>query len=342
MAKAARTGLVLLLLGLAAPPAAAQSVEDFYKGRTVRIVDGYPPGGGYGLYANLISRHLSKHLPGHPSIVYSSMPGAGSLTLTNYAYSRADKDGTFIAAPSNSVAFTPLMGRKEARFDAAQFNWLPAPTSETGLLVVWHDAPVNSYEDLTKTEILAGVSPGTSSFYARVLNEALKLKIKLILGYPQMNNSLLAMERGEVQAFPSAFWSSLKANRPELLKDKKIKLLIQYGLEPNPELASVPVARELAPSIEDRQLLDAAMAPLALGRPYLLPPGVPADRVAAMRKAFMDTFHDPDYQADAARMNLDIAKEPKSGEAIAKVIAAVYAAPQAVVDRLRALDAASN
>jgi tripartite-type tricarboxylate transporter receptor subunit TctC len=342
MEKLARTAGLFLLLGLCAAPAAGQSVEDFYKGKTIRIVDGFAPGGGYGLYANLIVRHLSKHLPGHPNVIYSNMPGAASLTLANFTYSGADRDGTFIAAPSNTVAFAPLAGRKEARFDPLQFNWLPAPATETGLLVVWHDAPVNTFDDLKKTEIFAGVSPGAGTFYARVLNDALKLKIKLILGYPQMNDTLLAMERGEVQAHPSSFWSSLKANWPNLIRDKKIKLLIQYGLKPNPEIPGVPVARDLATSDDDRLLLDAAMAPIVVGRPYMMPPGVPAERVAAMRKAFMDTFRDPEYVADAARINLDIDKEPKSDAEIVRIIAAAYASPPSVIARLRAIDAASN
>ena len=333
-----------LLIACVAAPASvtAQSVEEFYRGKTVRIVDGYPPGGGYGLYANLIVRHLSKHIPGHPSVVYSSMPGAGSLTLMNYAYSVAEKDGAFIAAPSNSAAFAPLAGKKEARFDALKYNWLPAPTSETGLLIAWRDTPVETYADLQKTEVLAGVSPGTGAFYGRILNETLHIRLKLILGYTQMNDTLLAMERGEVQAFPSAFWSSLKANKPELLKEGKLKLLIQYGRGANPELPNVPVARELATDTADRQLLDLAMAPLVLGRPYLLPPGVPPERVAAISNGFKAVFADPDYRAEAARMKLDIDANPKSGEEVARVIADAYAAPADVIERLRRIDAASQ
>ncbi|HWG05168.1 MAG TPA: hypothetical protein VG271_09170 [Beijerinckiaceae bacterium] len=331
---------VLLVCGVAR----ADPVEDFYRGKVVRLIDGMPPGGGYGLYANAIVRHLADHLPGHPTVIYQNMPGAGTLTLTNYLYNIAEKDGTVIGAVSGSAPFTPLLGSKEAQFDASKFNWLPSPSTETGLLVVWHDAPVNRLDDLTRTQIFAGISSenATSGFYGRILNDVFKTKLKLIVGYPQMNDTLLAMERGEVQAFPSAFWSSLKANKPEWLAEKKLKLIVQYGLEPNPEIPDVPVARELAKTDDDRELLDVSMASLNIGRPYMLPPGVPAERLAAMRKAFLDTFADPAFRADAANLHLDVDAAPKSGEEIQKIVADTYAAPRRIIDRLDALFAAEQ
>ena len=318
------------------PAAAADTVADFYKGKTVRIIDGFPPGGGYGVYANLIVRHLSRHLPGNPTVIYQSMPGAGSLTLTNHLYNLAEKDGTVIGAVSTAVAFAPLLGNKEALFDAQKFNWLPSPNTETGLLIVWHAVGINTIEDATKREVFVGTSAAsaTSSYFGRILNDVFKTKLKLIVGYPDMKDSLLAMERGEIHGFASAFWSSLKAIRPEWVKEGKVKYLVQYGLKPNAELPDVPVARDLAKNADDRLLLDIAMAPLVLGRPYMLPPGVPAERVAAMRKAFMDVFADPDYQAEAAKQQVDIDQKPKTGDEVQEIVASAYRAPKPVIDRL--------
>ena len=332
--------VLVAVLTLAGPPQVrADAVEDFYKGKLVRVVDGYPPGGGYGAYASLIVRHLGKHIPGHPTVIYQNMPGAGSLTLTNYLYNKAETDGTYIAAVSNSAAFLPLLGNSEARFEADKFAWLPSPSTETGLLVVWHTAGVKTIQEATQKELFAGISSqnGTSGFYGRILNDVLHTKLKLLVGYPQMNDTLLAMEKGEVQAFPSAFWGSLKANKADWVREKKLILLVQYGLKPNPELADVPVARDLVKTEDDRQLLDAAMASLQIARPYMLPPGVPAERVAAVRKAFLDTFADPDFKAEAARAALDLDAQPKTGEDVERIIAETYRAPQRVVDRLRKL-----
>jgi tripartite-type tricarboxylate transporter receptor subunit TctC len=335
-----RLACLVWAAALIAPVAAqADAIEDFYKGKVVRIVDGYPPGGGYGLYANLIVRHLGKHLPGHPTVIYQNMPGAGSLTLTNYLYNKAEKDGTYIAAVSNSAAYAPLLGNTEARFESDKFAWLPSPSTETGLLIVWAASGVKTIQDAQKQELFAGISSqnGTSGFYGRILNEVLHTKLKLLVGYPQMNETLLAMEKGEVQAFPSAFWGSLKANKADWIKEKKLNLLVQYGLKPNPELPDVPIARNLVANEEDRQLLDGAMASLQVGKPYMLPPGVPAERVAAMRKAFLETFADPEFKAEAAKLAADLDPQPRTGEEVEKIIADAYKVPKPVVERLRKL-----
>jgi tripartite-type tricarboxylate transporter receptor subunit TctC len=324
---------------LAPMQAQADAVEDFYKGKVVRVVDGYPAGGGYGAYASLIARHLGKHIPGHPTVIYQNMPGAGSLTLTNHMFNRAEKDGTIIGAPSNSAAFSPLLGNPESRFEADKFFWLPSPVTETGLLVVWHASGVKTIQQAQEKELFAGISSqnGTSGFYGRILNDILHTKLKLLVGYPQMNETLLAMEKGEVHAFPSAFWGSLKANKADWLAEKKLNLLVQYGLKPNPELRDVPIARDLVKNEDDRQVLDNAMASLQIARPYMMPPGTPLDRVAAMRKAFLATFADPDFKAEAKKANLDLDADPKTGEDVAKIIADAYKSPQRVVDRLRKL-----
>jgi tripartite-type tricarboxylate transporter receptor subunit TctC len=332
-------GLGVLLSAALLPPGAvrADAVGDYLKGRIVHLVVAYPPGGGYDVYARVMAQFLPKHLPGNPTVIVQNMPGAGSLTAANYLYSVAEKDGTVILAPSNSLAFAPLQGVSGANFDPTRFNWVGSPSRETGILIVWHTVPVNVVQDLTVREITLGTSSAnaTSSFYGRVLNSMLGLKMKLIRGYQGSNESFLAMERGEVDGYAAAFWNTLKSTRPDWLRDRKIRLLVQYGAEPSPELPGVPFARDLAAAEDDRILLDFANAPLAFGHPFVLPPGVPADRVAAWRRAFLDTYRDPAFIAEAAKQQIEI--DPSTGEQLQEILQRAYAAPQPVIDRLRTL-----
>jgi tripartite-type tricarboxylate transporter receptor subunit TctC len=332
-------GLGFLLSAAVLPPGTvrADAVGDYLKGRIVHLVVAYPPGGGYDVYARVMAQFLPKHLPGNPTVIVQNMPGAGSLTAANYLYSVAEKDGTVILAPSNSLAFAPLQGVSGANFDPTRFNWVGSPSRETGILIVWHTVPVNVVQDLTVREITLGTSSAnaTSSFYGRVLNSMLGLKMKLIRGYQGSNESFLAMERGEVDGYAAAFWNTLKSTRPDWLRDRKIRLLVQYGAEPSPELPGVPFARDLAAAEDDRILLDFANAPLAFGHPFVLPPGVPADRVAAWRRAFLDIYRDPAFIAEAAKQQIEI--DPSTGEQLQEILQRAYAAPQPVIARLRTL-----
>jgi tripartite-type tricarboxylate transporter receptor subunit TctC len=315
----------------------ADAVLDFFRGKVVHMVVAYPPGGGYDAYARLLAQFVQRHLPGNPTVIVQNMPGAGSLTAANYLYSVADKDGSVILAPSNAVGFAPLQGVSGVRFDPTKFNWVGSPSKESAILIAWNTAPVRTVQDLTKTEITLATSSAnaSSSFYGRVLNSALGLKMKLIRGYRGSVDAFLAMERGEVNGYASAFWSSLKTTKPNWLAEKKIKLLVQYGTAPNPELPEVPFARDLATAEDDKTLLDVANAPLAFGRPFVLPPGVPADRVAAWRRAFSDICKDPAFIAEAAKQQIEI--DPSSGEEMQAILQRAYAAPERVINRLRAL-----
>lgn len=321
---------------LAAGPVRADPIADFYHGRDVKLIVSSSPGGGYDTYARLISRHLDGFVPGKPRIVVQNMPGAGGLKAGNYLYQVAPKDGSVIAGVQNNVPFAPLLGRRQARYDPRKFNWLGSPNSEVGLLLVWHTVPVNSFADATKRVLLMGSSgaASTPAFYGRILNAVLGTKLKMVNGYPGQTEAFLAMERGELDGYPSTFWSSLKAIRPEWIKDHKVKLLLQYGRKPDPELPNVPVARDLAKTPADRQLLDVAMAPLVLGRPYLAPPGVPAARVKALRTAFAATFKDAAFLKDAKKVHLEISPTPQTGADMTALIAETYAAPKPVLERL--------
>jgi tripartite-type tricarboxylate transporter receptor subunit TctC len=238
----------------------------------------------------------------------------------------------------NNIPFEPLLGTPEARYDPTKFNWLGSPSTEVGLIAVWKTAPVNTIDDLKRREISVGSSGANStpSFYARLLNETLGTRMKIVVGYPGQNEVYLAMERGEVDGFPSLFYNTLNATRPNWRTEKNIKLLLQYGLEKEPALPGVPSALDLVTKPEDKQLMQAGLTMVTLGRPYLLPPGVPSDRVAIMRKAFADTFDDPAFRADANRMSLGVTA-PKTGTQVQTLIEDAYRIPPQTIGRLRKL-----
>jgi tripartite-type tricarboxylate transporter receptor subunit TctC len=323
---------------LSATAALAQPAADFYKGKTVTLVISSSSGGGYDVMGREIAKYLGSHIPGNPRVVVSNMPGAGGIVAMNYFYRNAPKDGTFIAGMQNNTPFEPLLGTKEAQYDPTKFNWLGSPSAEVGLIAVWKTAPVNTLADLKTRQITVGSSGANStpSFYARLINETLGTKMKIVVGYPGQNEVYFAMERGEVDGFPSLFYNTLNSTRPNWRTEKNLKLILQYGLEKEPAIPDVPSALDLAANAEDRQLLQAGLAEVTLGRPYLMPPGVPADRVALMRKALADTFKDPGFVADAKRMALGV-NTPKSGEQIQQLIADTYRTPPKVIDRLRKL-----
>lgn len=318
--------------------ARAQPAAEFYKGKTVTLVVSSSSGGGYDVMARTIAKYLGNHLPGRPRVLVSNMPGAGGIVAMNYFYRSAPKDGTYLAAMQNNTPFEPLLGTKEAQYDPTKFNWLGSPSVEVGLIAVWRTAPVNSIADLKRREITVGSSGANStpSFYARLINETLGTKMKIVVGYPGQNEAYLAMERGEVDGFPSLFYNTLNATKPNWRTEKNLKLILQYGLEKEPAIPDVPSALDLVTDPEDRLLLQAGLAEVSLGRPYLMPPGVPADRVAAMRKALFDTFTDPGFLADSNRMALGV-NTPRTGEQIQQLIANAYRTPPKVIDRLRRL-----
>ena len=319
--------------------AKADPIADFYAGRTVTMVVSTSSGGGYDTLARAIARHIGKHVPGNPTVIVRNMPGAGGLTATNYLYSAAERDGSVIGLVQNNPPFEPLFGTKEARFDPKQFNWLGTPSVETAMVLVWHAVPVFSVDDLRRRETVMGASGANSTpaFFGRLFNATLGTKMKIIPGYPGQNEALMAMERGEIDGYPSVFYSALSSTRPTWLADKTARAVIQYGPEKLKELADVPFAPDLVGNPDDKLLMQAAFAPLAIGRPLLMPPGVPADRVAAMRKALAETFADPEFLAEAAKIGLSV-NDPRSGEDLLRVIEHAYDTPPQIVDRLRQLN----
>jgi len=336
-------GLLLVtgftLMGLAVPPAQADGLADFYKGKTVSLVVGSSTGGGYDTMTRAIARFIGKHVPGNPTVVVRNMPGAGGITALNYIYNAAERDGSVLALVQNNTPLEPLFGTKQARYDATRLNWLGTPSFEVAMVLLWHTVPVNSVADLKSRETQMGASGANSTpaFYTRLLNATLGTRMKLVNGYPGQNDALLAMERGELDGYPSVFKSALTSTRPNWLAEKLAKAIVQYGPERLQELADVPFAPDLISNEDDKLLMQAGFAPLALGRPLVMPPDAPPDRVAAIRKALAETFADPEFLAEGERMGLGL-NAPRTGEQLADVIARAYRSPPRIIERLQKLN----
>jgi tripartite-type tricarboxylate transporter receptor subunit TctC len=322
-----------------ASQAKADAVADFYKGRAVTVVVSSSAAGGYDTLARALARHMGKHVPGNPAFIVRNMPGAGGMTATNFLYNNADKDGSVIGLVQNNTPFEPLFGTKEVRYDPVKFNWLGSPSVETAMVLLWHTVPVSTVAELKAREVAVGVSGANSTpaFFTRLLNATLGTRMKPINGYPGQNDVLLAMERRELDGHPSAFFSSVRSTRPTWLREKTAKAILQYGPEKLVELPDVPFAPDLVASDEDKLTMQAAFAPLALGRPFLIPPGVPAERVAALRAAFAATMADPEFLAEGERMGLGL-NAPRTGAQIQEVMERAYQSPPAVIERLRQLN----
>jgi tripartite-type tricarboxylate transporter receptor subunit TctC len=328
-----------LLVVRSATVAVAAPVDEFYAGKTVSFIVGGSAGGGYDTLGRAISRHIGRHIPGNPSIVVQNMPGAGGLVSMDYLFRTAARDGTVIALVENGPPLGPLFGVKEARYEPTKFNWLGTPSVETAVVLVWHSVPVNTLEDLKTRATTMGASGtnSTQAFYTRLLDAVLGTKMKAINGYKGLNDTFLAMERGEIDGTPSVFYSAISSTRPNWLPGHLAKAILQYGPRRLDELPDTPFVPDLIRASDDKLLLQAAFAPLALGRPLVMPPGVPTDRVAMMRRALAETLADPAFVAEARKIGL-IVNAPQSGEQLQNVIDQAYATPSRVVERLRLLN----
>ena len=313
-------------------PAAAQ---DFYKDKRVTMLIGSAPGGGYDAFGRTVAKYWTEHIPGRPTFVIQNMPGAGSLVAANHIYNVAAKDGTVIGAVNPGIATDPLLSPDRAKFDAREFPWIGSPLREIQTALVWHTAPVQSLEDLKTKELLVAGSGGATEVFPTVSQRVLGLKFKVIAGYAGTKAGGLAMERGEVQGIGGTTWASVKATYGHWLAEKKIKVIVQYGLRKHPELPDVPMLIDLAKTKEQRDALNFVLARQDLGRPYVTAPGVPADRVTLLRQTFVSTMKDPAFIKEAKQRKLDLDPEPVTGEELQKLVADIYATPKALVARLR-------
>ena len=299
--------IVLLAFCVALPCAArADAVEDFYKGKQIQLIISTGVGGGVDTAARVIARHLGNHIPGNPAIVPKNMTGAGHLQATNYVYGQAPKDGLTIGAILPTFVGYQVLDGKGAQYDVRNFNFLGAADVENANLYTWHTAGIRKIEDVKNKEVLMGAT-GAGSYtmlYPTLLNNLLGMKFKMVSGYKSTNEIHLAMERGEVQGRAGNFFSSLKSQNPDWLRDRKIDMLLQFGAVRDPEWPDVPLLSDLGRNEEEKQIFKIFSAEVALGKVYLTSPGVPADRLAALRKAFEETMKDPAYIEDARKVEM--------------------------------------
>jgi tripartite-type tricarboxylate transporter receptor subunit TctC len=315
---------------------AAQAQADFYKGKNIDVYIGTTVGGGYDAYGRLLARYLPKHVPGNPSVTPKNMEGAGGLRLANWIYNIAPKDGTAIGTFGRGIPFDPILGGKAAQFEATKFNWIGSMNDEVSICAAWKDAGITKFEELFDKELIVGGTGSTadSDLFPKDINGVLGTKMRVISGYPGGNDITLAMQRGEVKGRCGWSWSSVKSGHSDWVKDKTLRLLVQLSLEKHPDLPDVPLIMDFAKNEEQKQILRLVFARQVMGRPFTAPPGVPADRVEILRKAFMDTMKDPEFLAEAEKAQMEIT--PVSGEAIQKLVADVYATPAAVVEKAAA------
>ena len=318
----------VLLIAPCTLPALAQSAESFYAGRTVSVMVGSSPGGGYDLNARLVAEHIAKYIPGHPTVVVQNMPGAGGLRLAGYMYTAAPKDGSAFGILQRNLTIEPLFSKQ--LYDATKFTWLGSISSDVSLCISSKASKAATFADLkTQPFRVAGQSAGSDSYvFAALLKNLFGAHIKIISGYPGTSDMVLAMERGEVDGMCGISYSSLRSRFGRLLRDHSVNLLVQAAVERDPILADVPAMAELASTDEDRSIIKLLMGTQRMARPFMAPPGIPGDRKDALRLAFDRTMRDPTFVADAQKQEVDVS--PMTGAAIDTLLRDLYSAPKDV------------
>ncbi len=325
-------------LATAATECAAQDpIADFYRGKQVSILVGFTPGGSSSLYAQALAREMGRHLPGSPTFVVQHMPGAGGLVVSNHVANTAARDGTVFATTGRTVAIEPLLGNKNARYDARKLNWLGTANVEYTTCIAWHTAPVKTLKEAMEKELIVGGSgaDATEVVFPKAANKLTGTKFKVVLGYHGSTELLLAMERGETQGFCGIGWTFVKLRLGHLLREKKVNILFQISMEKHPDLPDVPAIIDHARTPDDRKVFEFLFAPQEMGRPFFAPPDVPPARVKALRDAFENTLKDKVFLAEAERMGIEV--QHRSGEHIDRLLEKVYATPQDVIDRAKAV-----
>ena len=329
---------VAVLAALAAHPAAADPVADFYRGKTITCYIGYGVGGGYDLFARIISRHMGRHIPGNPSILPVNMPGASSMILANFLAKRAPADGTAFGAVNSALVYEPLFdgAASKAQFKGPDLTMIGNAVSSASILFAWHTTGIKTMDDLRHNELIIGAPSKSGDTYLQPLaiKNVLGLdKLKIITGYPGTREIALAIEQGELSG---RVWDmeGMKAARPNWLKDHLINILAQLAPKKMPEVPpDVPLVKDFVTNDDDKKALDVIFMSTILARPYIAPPGMPAERVQALRTAFMETMRDPEFLAETNRMDLTIA--PTSGEEMDRIVRENYGMPENIILKVR-------
>ncbi len=317
-----RLAIVALAALAGANQAAAQTPEDFYKGRTIDFVIGYPPGGSNDTWGRLLGRHIGKHIPGKPNVVPKNMPGAGSFLAANTVFTVSPKDGSVIAIAAPTAPLDERLGTQGVRFKSAEFGWIGRVDSLVNMAFLWKTSPVKTFADaLTTQSTLSATGVGSTVYvYPNVINHLLGTKFKLVLGYKGSSEAMLAVERGEVEGH-STSWVALKVAHPSWIAEKSVNIIVQFALKRHPEMADVPTAIEVARTDEQRAILAPVMNAAEVGSAFFTTPGVPADRLTALRRAFDATMKDPEFLADVERTRLSV--NPVAGEELQKLVGEV-------------------
>jgi tripartite-type tricarboxylate transporter receptor subunit TctC len=327
--------LAAFVFGLGmARPVLADPVEDFYRNRTVDLIVGFSPGGGYDIYARLVAKHMGRHIPGSPSVVVRNMEGAGSVRLANWLYAVAPKDGSVFGSFARGVPLDPLFGNPGPQFkDGTEFSYIGSANDEVSVCAASRKAGVKDFSELLERElVVGGFGAGTESEqHVKILNAALGTKLKLVKGYPGGNEVNLAIERGEVQGRCGWSWTSIRSSLMDQVKDGSLVILVQNSLAKHADLPKVPLIMDLAKADEQKQMLRLVLAPQKMGRPFMGPPGIPPERLAALRAAFKRTMEDAAFLQEAERAKLEIS--PISGEEMLQIISDAYKVPADVVRR---------
>jgi tripartite-type tricarboxylate transporter receptor subunit TctC len=324
--------LAALLFATLAPAAA----QDFYRGKNVQLYVGFDPGGGYDAYARALGRYMAKYIPGNPVIVVRNMPGAGSLQLLNYLYAVAPKDGTEFGHFDPTLIMAPLMDPQKNKYDASKLSWVGSMAKATNTCIAWDGTPAQSWDDLLTKEVSFGITGHDDVLYTdtAIMRNMFGAHIKSVAGYTGTNEIRLAMQRGEIQGNCGFSWNSLKTTAADLLAAGKIKVLAQFGIDANPELAGVPAVIDKAKNARDKDALKLIFASQLAGRPFTAPPGVSAERLTILRRAFDAVMKDADFLADTTRVKLEI--DPTTGEDVARLIGEIYRSSPEVIAAAKA------
>ncbi|MEA2905451.1 MAG: hypothetical protein QOI12_2838 [Alphaproteobacteria bacterium] len=335
---AGMSGAVALIgaaIAVAMPRAAL--ADDYFRGKTIRILAGSEAGGMYDTFARLVSRHLGEHLSGRPTIVVADMPGASGVRATNYLYEVAARDGTVLATFNKSMPFYQAMGEGGVRFKAQEFSWIGSLIQTNDVVATWHTTGVKTIEDAKRREIVMGALSyiGTNWTYPVLLNALIGTRFKVVTGYPSGIAVDHAMEKGEVEGRGSNQWSAWKTIHPDWVREGKINILTQVGLRKEPDLPNVPLLNELAQDEDQGRMLRFVSEAAAIDGPLAGPPGLAPEVVKALRDGFNAMAKDAAFQADAQRLSLDLS--PLSGEAVARIVASIMSAPTATVEKVKSI-----
>ena len=332
-------GLAIATLGAAAMVPGfvqAQSVEQFYTGKTLELIVGYPPGGSNDVYGRAVARHIGRHIPGNPQVVFRNMPGAGSILAANHIFNVAPKDGTVLGLLAATNTLDEKLGASGVKFETAKFTWIGRIAAGTNVTAMWNTSRVKTAADAFKTETTLGATGmGSTVFiYPNVLNRVLGTKFKMVMGYGGSNEAMLAMERGEVDGH-STSWEAYKSAHPDWIRDKKINMVVQYGLTRHPDLPDVPTCIEIASTDEERKILGAVVNATEIGKAILSTPGVPVDRAEALRKAFVDMTHDKDFIAELENMRVELT--PMTGTKLQELVQEVGNMSPDLINKIKAV-----